>query len=244
MLLGLSKSVGNMSRNGVGTRISLQPQSKTKMAALWGRKVCFQDTDEELIKRFQERRTAGICVTGKGVKYEPLQLHKQHGNQNFRASNGWYLKFVKWHNISSQQSIMLLSTQKNWQMTGWSNFWSISWECAIWQQYDGEYGWNMSLVGTAMEEYPFTSQGAWNNRIINRAWKKRITVKLAAYSDGTKLLPLILLPGIRPMKKDEIPSSIQVYCGSGRKSSADEDSIKHWLRVIWGQNNQTCHLLV
>ncbi|KAJ8043616.1 Tigger transposable element-derived protein 6 [Holothuria leucospilota] len=66
-----------------------------QMAARWGRKVCFQDIDEELIKWFQERRTAGICVTGKGVKYEALQLHKQHGNQNFRASNGWYLKFVK-----------------------------------------------------------------------------------------------------------------------------------------------------
>ena len=43
--------------------------------------------------------------------------------------------------------------------------------------------------------------------------KERITVVLSALADGTKLAPFVLLPGIRPLPKEDIPSGIQVrYC--------------------------------
>ena len=40
--------------------------------------------------------------------------------------------------------------------------------------------------------------------------KERITVVLSAPVDGTKLAPFVLLPGIRPLPKENIPSGIQV----------------------------------
>ena len=61
--------------------------------------------------------------------------------------------------------------------------------------------------------------------------KQRLTVTLGAYADGTKLSPLVLLPGLRP--KEDIPAGIVVYmCGAGKKSWADETSIKFWLNKL------------
>jgi len=48
--------------------------------------------------------------------------------------------------------------------------------------------------------------------------KERLTVTLAAYTDGTKLPPLVHLPGVRPLPKNEIPNGVVVFmCGSGKK---------------------------
>lgn len=75
--------------------------------------------------------------------------------------------------------------------------------------------------------------------------KQKITVTLAAYADGTKIAPLVHLPGIRPLPKSDIPSGIVVYmCGAGAKSWANEESIKFWLKKIWGVNNTDKRLLM
>jgi hypothetical protein len=45
--------------------------------------------------------------------------------------------------------------------------------------------------------------------------KERLTVTLAAYADGTKLPPLVHLPGVRPLPKNEVPNGVVVFmCGS------------------------------
>ena len=68
--------------------------------------------------------------------------------------------------------------------------------------------------------------------------KQKIALTLSAYADGTKMVPLVHLPGSRPLPKKDIPSGIVVnMCGSGKKSWADEESIKLWLQKLWGQNN-------
>lgn len=56
--------------------------------------------------------------------------------------------------------------------------------------------------------------------------KERVTVMLAAYADETKMSPFVLLPGVRPLPKTDIPSGIAVHmCGSGKKSWAKENII-------------------
>ena len=75
--------------------------------------------------------------------------------------------------------------------------------------------------------------------------KERITVTLAAYADGTKLPPLVHLPGVRPLPKNEVPNGVVVFmCGSGKKSWANEESINFWLKRIWWLNNQKRRFLV
>jgi hypothetical protein len=72
--------------------------------------------------------------------------------------------------------------------------------------------------------------------------KERLTVTLAAYADGTKLPPLVHLPGVRPLPKNEVPNGVVVFmCGSGKKSWANEESINtlgshpyclfHWFHI-------------
>ena len=41
--------------------------------------------------------------------------------------------------------------------------------------------------------------------------KQRLTVTLGAYADGTKLSPLVLLPGLRPPPKEDIPAGNSVW---------------------------------
>ena len=75
--------------------------------------------------------------------------------------------------------------------------------------------------------------------------KERLTVTLAAYADGTKLPPLVHLPGVRPLPKNEVPNGVVVFmCGSGKKSWANEESINFWLKRIWCLNNQKRRFLV
>jgi hypothetical protein len=46
--------------------------------------------------------------------------------------------------------------------------------------------------------------------------KERLTVTLAAYADRTKLPPLVHLPGVRPLPKNEVPNG--VVCVDREKS--------------------------
>jgi hypothetical protein len=55
----------------------------------------FQDIEDRLVKWFTDRRAAGVRVTGKALRFEALQLHKQFGSQSFKASKGWFNRFKK-----------------------------------------------------------------------------------------------------------------------------------------------------
>lgn len=64
----------------------------------------YPDIEERLLKWFADKRASGARVMGQSLKYEALQLHKESGSQQFKASNGWYNKFKKRNNISMRRS--------------------------------------------------------------------------------------------------------------------------------------------
>ena len=75
--------------------------------------------------------------------------------------------------------------------------------------------------------------------------KERLTIILGDLADGTKLRPLVLLPGVRPPKPQDIPFGISVYmCGAKKGSWSNADITKYWLTKIWGVNNRQRRLLV
>ena len=75
--------------------------------------------------------------------------------------------------------------------------------------------------------------------------KERLTIILGGLADGTKLRPLVLLPGVRPPKPQDIPFGISVYmCGAKKGSWSNADIMKYWLAKIWGVNNRQRRLLV
>ena len=69
-----------------------------------GRPIRYQDIEKSLLAWFEERRAASVRVTGKSLKYEAMRLHKLNGNQSFKASQCWFAKFTKRHNISFRRS--------------------------------------------------------------------------------------------------------------------------------------------
>ena len=74
--------------------------------------------------------------------------------------------------------------------------------------------------------------------------KKRITVILTALADGTKLPVFILLPGVRPPPKQDVPPGVIIYmCGTG-KSWVNETSTVVYLNQVWGRNNTNRRLMV
>ena len=63
--------------------------------------------------------------------------------------------------------------------------------------------------------------------------KTRIFVCLAAMADGSKLLPLVLLKGVRPPK--DIPTGVIVKMTP--KAWADENVMIFWLKNVWRQSS-------
>ena len=59
--------------------------------------------------------------------------------------------------------------------------------------------------------------------------RSRLTVCLAAKGDGTKLPPLVLIKGVRPLKN--VP--VGVYVLMTPAGWANQMVIEHWFRVIW-----------
>ena len=69
--------------------------------------------------------------------------------------------------------------------------------------------------------------------------KERLTLILNALADGTKFIPLVLLPGVSPPQPYEIPAGIVVYmCGAKRESWSNAEITMYWLAKIWGVNNK------
>ena len=79
-------------------------KKKNKRLPGGGRQVRYKDIEEELLAWFDDRCEAGVRVTGKSLKTEALRLHKLKGNQNFKASQGWYSSFIKCNKISMRRS--------------------------------------------------------------------------------------------------------------------------------------------
>ena len=71
-------------------------------------------------------------------------------------------------------------------------------ETPVWLEMPGKY--TLDFVGA--DDVTVKSMGQE---------KKRYTVKLAGLADGTKLPPMVLLPGVRPPPKADIPAGRYLF---------------------------------
>lgn len=228
-------------------RLEAVPKGEKRKSGA-GRPLKYPDIEASLLKWFDERREGGVRVTGKSLRHEALRLHRENGNQSFKASNGWYQRFKKRHIVFRRTThisqhpvhitdnridkfLIFVTRMRKFREYSDSEILNMD-ETPVWFEMPGK----SSLSYAGETEVRVASTGHE---------KEKITVTLAAYGDGTKLAPLVHLPGVRPPKKDEIPAGIQIImCGSGNKSWANEDSIIFWLKQLYGVNNQRRRLLV
>lgn len=230
------------------TQLQAAPKSQKRKPGA-GRPLRYPDIDTQLMRWFEERRECGVRVTGKSLRREALRLHMENGNQSFKASNGWYRRFKKRHNIVfrrtthiAQHAVQITDDRidrflryitRMRQLRDYNDSEILNMdETPVWFEMPGK----SSLAKVGDKEVRVCSTGHD---------KEKLTVTLGAYADGTKLAPLVHLPGVRPPKKEEIPAGIQVImCGAGKKSWANEDSIMFWLSKLYGVNNRRRRILV
>jgi len=214
-----------------------------------GRPVRYADIEEKLISWFQEHRSAGVRVTGKSLKQEALRLHRLNGSQSFKASQGWFAKFKKRHDISFRRTTHVSQHSAAITDDKIDKFLHYIIRLRRLRQYEDRDILNMDETPVWLEmpgKSTLNARGAKEVSVSSTGHEKqRITVTLGAYADGTKLAPLVHFPGLRPLPRNDVPSGIITYmCGAGKKSWADETSIKFWLSKLYGVNNQRRRLLV
>lgn len=208
----------------------------------------YGEIDDMLMQYLQEKRSAGVRVTGKALKYEALRLHKNNGSQSFKASCGWFRSFKKRHNISFRRATHISQQSKAVTDDRVDKFLSFVLRMRRHRQYHDRGIGNMDETPVWLEMPGTTTLEKVGADTVSVAsagkHKMRYTAKLAAFADGTKLPVLVLLPGVRPPKKDIVPHGIIIHmCGTGR-SWSNAEITKVWLNRIWGRNNTEKRMLV
>jgi hypothetical protein len=187
-------------------------------------------------------------VTGKALKIEALRLHKQNGPQNFKASCGWFRQYKKRHNISFRRATHISQQTKavtDERVDRFLNF-------VIRMRRRREYP--LRCIGN-MDETPVWLEMPGSSTLnvtgadtvsVRSAGKHkmRYTTKLVAMADGTKLPVLVLLPGVRPPKREDVPHGILIHMCGSRKSWSNAEITKIWLNRVWGRNNREKRMLV
>lgn len=229
-------------------RLQNAPKSEKRKSGA-GRPIKYDDIENSLIRWFEERRECGIRVTGKALRHEALRLHRENGSQSFKASNGWYRRFKKRHNIVFRRTTHVSQHAVNITDDRVDRFLRFVLRMRRMREYSDAEILNMDETPVWFEmpgKSTLTKKGVSEVSVTSTGHEKeKLTVTLAAYADGTKLAPLVHLPGVRPPPKESVPCGVQIYmCGAGKKSWANEESIKFWLSKLYGVNNRRRRLLV
>ena len=211
-----------------------------------GRKVRYPDIEQELKRWMKRRRDAGARVTGTALKTECRRCHRANGDQGFRASCGWLRCFMKRNNIAFRRATHVAQKKQvelDDRMQGF-----LRYVIRIRQRRH----YPLSMIGN-MDETPVYVDIPGNYTLERKGMKsitmastghekEKLTVMLAAMADGTKLLPLVILKGVRRPRDVDIPAGIVVVMAP--KSWANEEIMLKWLRLVWRRDNQQRRLLV
>lgn len=183
-----------------------------KRASGAGRPLKYMDIEEKLLKWFYECCDSGVRVTGRGLRVEAMRLHKESGCQSFKASNGWFTRFKKRNYISFRRTTHI--SQKSVEVTNGlidKFLWYVIRIRRLREYRDMDIG-NMDETPVYLEmpgKSIYDCKGASEVVVTSTGPEKlKLTVTLGAYADGTKLAPLVHLPGVRLLPKGDIPSGV------------------------------------
>ena len=200
-----------------------------------GRKVCYPDIEEELKRWMKQRRDAGARVTGTVLKTKCLRCHRANGDQGFRASCGWLRQFMRRNNIALRRATHVAHKKQvelDDRMQGF-----LRYVIRIRQRRN----YPLSMIGN-MDETPVYVDIPGNYTLERKSMKsitmastghekEKLTVMLAAMADGTKLLPMVVLKGVRRPRDRQFQT---VYVPYG-KYAVDESMIRFKGRLAFRQ---------
>ena len=173
-----------------------------------GRKLVYPDNDSELSDIMEERRYKNNWKTVKKKMFEIASVKWQ----SFKASYGWLRLFMKRHNIPFMKATHI--AQKSEELFGDKTHNFLTYVTRL--RKVGHY--SMAEICN-IDETPirldmpetYTHQERVSKTVSMQTTgheKSRVTVTLAALADGTKLPPMVLFKGVRPLK--DVPAGIFV----------------------------------
>lgn len=177
-----------------------------------GKKISYPAIEIALTAWINRRREAGARVTGKALKQECLRQHRLNGNQQFKASCGWLRSFMRRNKMTFRRATHVGQKQEA----------VLSDKMQAYLRFVGRlkqrHGYLPSHIGNMDEtpiwvdmpgNYTLEAQGSKSINMKSTGHEKsRITVMLAALADGTKLPPMVLFKGVRPLK--QIPPGLLI----------------------------------
>ena len=176
-----------------------QIPSKRRNVEGQGRHCEYPDIDHKLYAWVKERREAGCRVTGSQVRKEGLRLHRLNGKQNFKASNGWYDRFMVRYNLSNRRQTHMSQKKEEELSQKQQDFLRFIIKLRKSKKYDLSEIGNMDETPIWLDmpgNYTIDPKGTKTVTIATTGHEKtRFTIKLAAFADGTKLKPLVLFKG-------------------------------------------------
>ena len=164
--------------------------------------MSYPDIKERLLGWIKTVRESGGRLTGKALRRECLRLHRLYGNQSFKASSGWYRHFKRRNNIVMRRSTHI--SQKPKEVT---DDFILRFQRLVIRMRRNR-GYDLCHIGN-MDETPVWMEMPGNATLdfsgekditvsTTGHHKERLTIILGGLADGTKLRPLVLLPGVRP----------------------------------------------
>ena len=150
-----------------------------------------------------------------------------NGSQSFKASCGWFRKFKNWHNINFRRATHIRQQSTEVTDDRVDRFLAFVLRMCRNRQYPDRCIGNMDETPTWLEMPGSTTLEDIGTKTVSvrsaGKHKVRYTSKLAAMADGTKLPVLVLLPGVRPPKREDVPRGVVVHmCETGRSWSNAE----------------------
>ena len=168
-------------------------------------------------------------VTRTNIRHQALQIAKERGQSDFKASAGWCTRYMRRNNLVLRQKTHIAQKLPKDVDCKVDSFFKYVIDLRK------EYDLSLGDIGN-MDETPmfFDMVG---NRTVDVKGKNTVNVNkanfitiLACLADGTKLKPTVVFKR-KTMPKEKLPSNISVYVQE--KGWVDETVLSKWLNDVW-----------
>ena len=174
----------------------------------------YEDMESKLKEWVLDIRGNGYVVTRPSIRVRALQITKELGYADFKASNGWCTRFMNRHGLCLRQRMHIAQKLPKDVEDKVMNFHKFVIDLRKSQQF------HLRAIGN-MDETPMFFDMPGNRMVdvkgastvsikTSGAEKQHFTVILSCLADGTKLKPAVVFKR-KTMPKEKLPEDIIVF---------------------------------
>lgn len=209
-----------------------------------GKPSKWPELEKKVAEWIRGNRQSGICVTRQAIRIYALMESNKDGIVDFKASAGWFTRFMKRHDLVLQRKTKIAEkfpAELDKKIIQFHRF-------VIKNRLRESY--RLSCIGN-MDETPIffympeirtVSHDGENTIFVKTTGheKIRFTLVLSCMADGTKLKPMAVFRR-KTLPKENFPEGIVIHVHP--QGWMDEDGCRKWTKEVWnlrpgGQHNE------